>query len=209
MKQAHKVRQPYVVDFDDYCDNVMPELEVLDELKKTYPAFQVTLFAIPMRCSEAAIEAVRQRNALETWLHLAPHGWRHTRGECLSWDKNEAIDKISIARELGIDMPVFKAPAWLLDEETYEACGELQYAIAAHRKYRILDTATREYIYNGDLYHWNWFEGIHGHLTPVSGNYIRDMHADGRLKFDATRKFSTPTIVAEVIKEVKDAHIDA
>lgn len=154
-----------VVDFDDLCDNTAHTLTVLEDLKVAYPNFKVTLFAIPARCSQATLQHVAQLNEkYGKFIALAPHGWRHTRGECYAWTSEEAIAKIKAAAAMGIDAPLFKAPAWLLDGETYHACEELGYTV-----------------YNPG--HLGITNHVHGHLSNTTGNYIKDMLADGRLAF--------------------------
>lgn len=167
----------WVVDFDDLCDATVGTLDTLDEMKARVPGLKVTLFAIPKRTSEATVAAVRALNAKydAPWLQLAPHGWRHTRGECLSWTSEEAVDKITRAQKQFGDLcaPLFKAPAWLLDGETYEACDKMGVTV-----------------YNpGHLGIKNY---VHGHLSNTAGNYILDMASDGRLEFINDNPFYFP-----------------
>jgi len=171
----------FVVDFDDYCDNTMSDtIGPLIQLKEKYPKLKVTLFTIPSRTSQAAIAAAK---ALGGWVQLAPHGYFHTRGECLAWDDEEAFKKITVAKEMGIDAPIFRAPAWLLDGDTYIACRELDMAVASHNLFRIPQTGVPEYIYNLVGGRKKGTRPVHGHVSPVSGNFIRDMIKDGRLSF--------------------------
>ena len=192
---------PVVIDFDDLCDHTVDTLDILCALRAKHPNFKATVFAIPARCSPETIAKVTQANELvgEKWLQAAPHGWRHTRGECLSWTDQEAEEKISLAYNLGIDATVFRAPAWLLDAHTYEACKRLGYAVASHDEFRIEGTGAREYIYNHRKKHRKRFIGVHGHLTPVMGNFIRDMLDRGDLTFAPDTSFAFPQDVAEVI----------
>ena len=188
----------YIVDMDDFCDLTVPELEVLEGCKKVYSDFKVTLFTIPARTSQFAIDHVRELNNRygHSWILLAPHGWHHTRGECLAWTKEEAIDKINAAREMGIDTPCFRAPGWLLDKETYDACIELDYVVASHTDMRIVVPGAREYVYNDVRYRGKGTRAVHGHMTNVSGNYIRDLDAKGTLTFGGSQapKFGWPNI---------------
>lgn len=183
----------YCVDFDDYCDVVVDRLDLLVALKEKIPPLLVTLYTIPQRTSAASIAAAK---ALGSWVQLAPHGWRHTRGECLSWTSDEAVDKISLARDMGIDAPIFRAPAWLLDAEVYDACKSLGYAVASHKTFRITDTTVPEYIYN---WRGSGVKGVHGHMTQVSGNYIEDMLKDGRLDLPASASFVFPQSIAKEV----------
>jgi hypothetical protein len=184
----------YCVDFDDFCDTTLDTLDLLEDLKKAHPNFKVTLFTIPQRTSDSSIANAKARG---DWLQLAPHGWRHTRGECLAWTCEEAVAKIKDAARRGIDAPVFRAPGWLLDGDVYQACRELGYAVASHSVYRIPNTGVSEYVYN--MFRKRDLTSIHGHLTDCGFGYIKDMHAKGELHF---RKgiFKFPQEVAHVVR---------
>jgi len=197
----------HCVDFDDLCDNVKVQsfrekpvylVDFLHAWKKECPALKVTLFAIPQRLIPENIRIFKL--AVGEWVKLAPHGWRHTRGECLGWNKAEALDKLQRARDMGLDAPVFRAPGWLINNETYEACGELGLVVASHDELRIPNTGVKEYIYNRHLGHVpTTLRCIHGHLTPVSGNWIYDMHAASQLSFPAKSEFVWPWEAAKII----------
>lgn len=164
-----------VVDFDDYCDATVHTLDLLADIKRAHPKFKVTLFAIPARCSSTTIEMAKHVDAKYggNWLQLAPHGWRHTRGECYYWTSEEAIDKITRAANRGIDAPLFKAPAWLINDETVAACKSINYIV-----------------YNpGHLGIENY---VHGHLSDTTGNFIYDMLAQGQLTFAPDCEFLWP-----------------
>lgn len=172
----------YVVDFDDYCDASIGELRHLQRLRDEYEDFKVTLFTIPhpSRTSDATIAAAK---SLGDWVSLAPHGWWHSRGECLSWTEEEALKKIGAARERGIDAPIFRAPAWLLDGEVYRACHKLDYVLASHNVYRVPGSGIKEYVYNNVALRKKGTRAIHGHVTPVADNYISDMVENGSFGF--------------------------
>lgn len=205
----------YVVDMDDLCDAVMTQehggrfKHLVDELAKWHdhvPSLKITLFTIPRRTSSETVKAVK---SLGEWVSLAPHGWEHTRGECLSWTKEEAVEKIKMAREMGIDAPIFRAPAWLLDESVYDACGELDYAVASHSTFRIPGTGVREYVYNHHMGREKGVIGVHGHLTPVCGNHIYDMLNDGRLSFPSKCNFIHAHEAAIVVSpNVKPVYVE-
>lgn len=186
----------FVVDFDDLCDNVADNsYEQLTALKERVPTLKVTLFTIPKRVSIATIERFKQLD----WVALAPHGWRHTRGECLAWNVDEAVDKITMAAQMGIDAPVFRAPAWLLDEDVYEACAQLGYVVAAHAQTHVPHDKVRHYIYNSRTGKKAGVRACHGHLTPVSGNFINDMVEDGRLDLPADATYLYPWEAAVIV----------
>lgn len=192
----------YCVEFDDLCDSVMTQddkhmMDFLGEWKDKVPPLKVTLFTIPRRTSAVTIGRLKH---LGDWISLAPHGWEHTRGECLTWTKGECVDKIMAAKEMGIDAPVFRAPGWLLDGEVYDACLELGYTVASHEIYRIPGTQVKEYVYN---LHFGAsparVKRIHGHLTPVSGNWIYDMNEKGELPRDNKATYLFPWECSKII----------
>ena len=180
------VNRQYAVDFDDLTDATVDTLDVLLDVKSQYPTFKVTLFTIPRRTSAFTI---KQAKSLGDWVALAPHGWRHTRGECFAWTDDEAHAKILAAKDMGIDAPIFRAPGWCLDGHVYEACRALNYVVASHETFRIPNTGVPEYVYNLHLGKKRGIRSIHGHLTPVAGNFIRDMFKDGRLSFPVKSDF--------------------
>ena len=168
-----------VVDFDDLCDIVADDsLRYLEQLKEEFPALKVTLFTIPCRTSDKVIKMYKQYD----WVALAPHGWRHTRGECLTWTSEEATSKILAAKDRGIDAPIFRAPGWLIDEETYTACAELGIVVADHKEHNV-DGIAKVYRYNSHTGKAKRVTSAHGHLTPVSGNYIKELLDSGTLQF--------------------------
>jgi len=182
----------YIIDFDDYCDNTVSCLYILEEIKNKYPDFKCTLFTIPSRCNMTTIDRAK---SLGDWIALAPHGYFHTKGECLGWTAEETVDKIRLAAAAGIDAPIFKAPAWLLDAEVYEACKQLDYVVASHKDFRIpfsnrlVAGPVKEYVYNAPNLRLKWTRSIHGHVSNVSGNWIKDMWEDGRISFREGAKF--------------------
>lgn len=192
----------YCVDFDDLCDETAYTLSVLEAIKQQYPTFKATLFAIPKRCSPQLIEEAKKHSE---WLALAPHGWRHTRGECLAWTKPEAESKITLAKDMGIDAPAFRAPAWLLDRETYMACKTLGYTVCDHAIYRIPQEGDVTYTYNLTGGRADKIRSIHGHLTRSSfvNNWILAMMQDGRLRFAPNSEFFYPWEVSVTIAAPK------
>lgn len=196
----------YVCDFDDLTADNVHKLEVLLPLREKFPDFKVTLFTIPNRMTDAAIDKVK---AMGDWLALAPHGWEHTRGECLSWNVAEAKDKIKAAQDMGIDAKIFRAPAWLINGPTYAACDDLGLHVAAHRDYFRSSAGKTEdgvewncvpqYIYNMPSGRKAGVRACHGHITPVADNHILDMATDGRLSFPDKATFIFPWEASVVV----------
>lgn len=191
----------YVVDFDDLTDENVHKLGVLVAVREKWPTFKATIFAIPNRINAANIEQVKHDYP---YLSLAPHGYEHTKGECIAWTKDEALDKIKKAIDKGIDGKSFRAPGWLIARPTYEACEELGLTVCAHRDMYIgRDIA--QYVYNMPNGRASKVRSTHGHITPVMDNHILDMAVDGRLTFPSKVEFIDPCDAAVVIKPVKEA----
>ena len=187
----------YCVDFDDLYDEIADRsLGHLLALKEKYPAFACTLFTIPDRTSDETIAKFKPY----PWIALAPHGWRHTGGECLAWPAHEAEAKILLAKERGIDAPVFRAPGWLINRATYEACRDLNIVVADHSENFLAVPGTKVYRYNDPAWRANDVTPVHGHLTDCAvDNFIENMLADNRLSFADKAEFVQPW---EACKEV-------
>lgn len=189
MSRTHR---PIVLDFDDYCDATVPKLDYLYRLKDKMPGLRCTLFAIPAKCSDATIMAAKKHD----WISLGMHGWRHTLGECWSWTKEEAMTKMKLAEEMGINARVFRAPMWVIDAEVYYAARELGWAVADHKDFRVLKTGVRTYTYNRPIHAPAWTR-VHGHLPNVCDNGIEE--AFDRFVFPADSTFRDVAEVAEVL----------
>jgi hypothetical protein len=191
----------YVVDFDDLTDDVAERsLEFLTGIRKQHPAFQATLFTIPNRTSEDTIAEF----ASYPWLALAPHGWHHTRGECLTWTIHEAVDKITLARQKGIIAPAFRAPAWLIGRPVYEACRDLGIVVCDHKDNYLHVPSCNVYRYNDPAWRAPKIRPVHGHLTNSEAvdNYIGAMIADNRLSFATEAQFKFPWQVSKEMNEL-------
>lgn len=181
----------YCVEFDDLCDTVADRsLEQLLIIKQKYPQFVCTLFTIPNRTSDDTLEKFKAH----PWIALAPHGWHHTRGECLTWPYHEAEAKILLARKRGIDAPAFRAPAWLINRATYEVCRDHNITVCDHLDNFLKVLDTKVYRYNDPAWRKPKIRPIHGHLTDSTAieNFIGNMLTDGRLSFAAKSEFVYP-----------------
>ena len=183
---------------DDLCDATAHRLPLLEAVKARHPQFKVTLFTIPDRTSDETIAKYKEHD----WIALAPHGWRHTRGECLTWTAYEAKAKLMQAKGRGIDAPVFRAPAWLINRPTYEACRDLNITIADHKDNYLHVAHTKVYRYNDPIHRRPKIRTVHGHLTntPHIDNFIEDMAADGRLSFAEKCEFIWPWEAAVAVE---------
>ena len=180
----------YCVDFDDLFDGVADRsLRQLQIVKADHPNFACTLFTIPRRTSDSTIQMFKEH----PWITLAPHGYTHTRGECLHWPHHEATSKLTEARDRGIDAPAFRAPAWLINRATYEACRDLGLVVCDHLDNYLAVDRCRIYRYNDPAGRRPKIRTVHGHLTNCAvDNYIGDMLNDGRLSFATKAEYVTP-----------------
>lgn len=163
-----------ILDLDDLADEWDP-YEMLQTLKESDPAFKITLFAIPRRCSKAFIKKYKQHS---DWIELAMHGWWHTTGETLSWTPEEAKAKMEMAEELGIDARGFKAPKWILSDVARQAAVDLGWYISDHKSARFRPTLEGERRYITDLRLRSKIDQelrLHGHTRNVSGNGIEEV----------------------------------
>jgi len=158
------------MEFDDGCDATVSKIPLLLKLKELMPGLKVTIFMIPNRCSDETIAAFR---ALGHWCALGMHGWEHTLGEQWSITSEEIMDKMQLALARGIDAKVFRAPKWVIDNETYVAAKQLNWVVADHAAFRVLGTGARTYCYNDPALNPKWTR-VHGHLPNVSGNGIEE-----------------------------------
>jgi len=164
-------RPKVIMDFDDLCDAYDP-FNMLCTLKENDPEFKVTLFTIPMRCSK---QLLKKYDKEKEWIELAMHGWWHTYGETLSWTKEEALDKMRISMDMGIDGKGFKAAKWVIDPIVYEAAKELGWYVADHKTNRYRIPSEGERIYISDLRLRDGKERrLHGHTRNVCDNGIEE-----------------------------------
>lgn len=166
-----------VLDFDDLCDQNDP-YDTLVRLHERDPNFKVTLFAIPTRCSESLLS---KYSFIGDWCAIGIHGWRHSRHECLAWTSEETVDKVNRAKSIYPRFaPIFKAPNWEIDKETYAGLKEAGIAVADHiRNIEILPADSPNYIYNMRLRD-DKFNKLHGHIQPWAGTGLTEnLNADG------------------------------
>ena len=189
----------YCVEFDDLCDEVADRsLPHLLLLKEKYPNFVCTLFTIPNRTGPETIAKFKAHS----WIALAPHGWHHTRGECLTWPYHEAEAKIKAAKDKGIDAPAFRAPAWLINRATYEVCRDNNITVCDHLDQYLSVLDTKVYRYNDPMWRKPKIRPVHGHLTDCAvDNFIGIMMEDGRLSFAKQGEFIFPWEAAKRVLE--------
>lgn len=166
-----------ILDFDDLTDTNDP-YDTLAKLHERDEGFKVTLFAIPTRLSDGLLA---KYDSARDWISLGVHGWRHARHECLGWTSEETQDKLNKARTIYSNFaPIFKAPNWEIDVETYAGCKAAGFAVADHlRNIEILPVNQPHYIYNMRLRN-DPFTRLHGHIQPWAGTGLTENpNADG------------------------------
>jgi hypothetical protein len=116
-----------VVNVDDFCDRDWGIMDHLFALREKYPGFKITLFTIPFRTSQAHLQEAKDTG----WIELAVHGLHHSPREMLGLSKSAVLDGFS-----KIDFSVFargfRAPYWLMNEETIDCCNQFRMWIAPH-----------------------------------------------------------------------------
>ena len=119
-----------ILDVDDFAENPGNStdcLEALIEQKQKFFNFKVTLFGIPRFLGkDNSLFFHRVLEQYGDWIEIGLHGWEHTQNECANWTRKEAVEKIDRAYKMGCFVPGFKAPNFIINEETIYAldyCG--------------------------------------------------------------------------------------
>jgi len=102
---------------------------------------------------------------------------------------------------MGINAPVFRAPAWLINRATYEACIDTEMVVADHAENYLHVPGSKVYRYNDPAWRKPKTTPVHGHLTQCAvDNYIEDMIADNRLSFADKATFIWPWQAAKEVE---------
>lgn len=153
--------KPVVFDLDDFCEEIMTEVlwGLLFGLKQRHPKLKVTLFTIPLKCSERWL-----REHKLDWMELHYHGSDHE-------DRDEWMGKTQIDFPYeGLFYKGFKAPWFRMDQITADALSSQGYMISTRRgKFDV--NAKRVYRYNEGKpiiedvwYEQEKFHAIHSHV---------------------------------------------
>lgn len=120
----------------------------------------VNAFCIPNKLGE-----VHMLREIYPWIKFYIHGFEHTHFECLEWTDEKARALLSKAREMGYQ-PVFKAPNYLMDDETALACSYLDIYLVHNPSYIPDMTGLKSYPNNQ-----NWPKHLRAsaHLVPYPG----------------------------------------
>ena len=183
--------KPVVFNLDDFCEEIMkPRFwKLIFRLKDRYPNFKVTMFTIPLRCSEE-------------WLAMVQtYPWSDHR------DRHEWMGKTDI------DLPFqpyfykgFKAPWWRMSQETADAFNREGYLLSTCRGYHDV-TGPRVYRFNEGHPHipMVWYERddyytVHSHVQPMKKS--KDGLPDGTIHSRLMKAFpkNTPFLfISEVV----------
>jgi hypothetical protein len=120
------------VDLDDFCEEYMtPERwQLLQELRRIYPDFKVTMFTIPGKSSPMWLRRVKEEHS---WIEMAVHGTRHEdRSEWLG-SGDEALRRFRWVYNDEIYAKGFKAPWWKLSKEAYVALRQAGFWVATNK----------------------------------------------------------------------------
>lgn len=158
--------RPVVFDVDDFSDqwNCLPELDLL---KKRYPEFRCTAFAIPNKCSRTLLKEVELRG---DWLDIAPHGINHEPNEEMKYIRPQAL--AGFYKNLDFDLWTrgFRPPGWYLNSDVIRVCNELGMWVALHYRDR------KEYGYQCKHGYYACEDRLpywHAHSHDVCGNGIQ------------------------------------
>ena len=159
-----------IVDFDDFHET-SGGLEELQKLKDYYPNFRVTLFTIPLKCSENFLIDIISKI---DWIQLAIHGTTHENQEFGSKDYNYC-NRIMNIYESGFFVRGFKAPHWAASSETMEWLKDNDFWIAIEHPYREnrkripKDIFYYSYMENSQLDEFGEYSRYHNHIDWGNG----------------------------------------
>lgn len=158
-----------IVDFDDFYES-SGGLEELHRLKDYYPGFMVTLFTIPLKCSDKFLEEMQKID----WIQLAIHGTNHVNQEFGDKDY-EYCHKIMDIYKSGFFVRGFKAPHWSASYATMDWLKDNDFWIAIEHPYRENrrrmpdNIAYYSYMSNSKLDEFVEYERFHAHIDWGNG----------------------------------------
>lgn len=191
-----------VLDLDDFAmnpENSGPCMYHLREMKRKYPNFKVTLFAIPFYGGVDNTAFFKEVTKEWPWVQMAIHGWDHaTSMECAEWKYEEAEEKILKAYDTGAFVKVFKAPGWQISRETYMALYKHGFTVADHNESvyvekGILNKDRRPSSLKAYTVDHPWM--VHGHTwdmsnpDPIYRNGIRQIIEEHGVPWDENTNF--------------------
>lgn len=193
-------QQPVVFDVDDLCDdwNCLPQLVAL---KKRYPNFKCTLFAIPRRTSAQ----LRRELARYQWIEVGVHGVTHSPNEELKEMPPEHLDwclgGVLHSRNEGNKYArVFRPPGWFIRPEHVDVLNRRGFSVAIHQRDEktLGPLCSSGYYVCGERPYW------HGHTSgpgqrahSVCGNGIAECLPELLGKWPTSQQFG---FVSEEVK---------
>jgi hypothetical protein len=163
--------QSIYVDFDDFCEEYMtPERwRLLQELRRIYPDFKVTMFTIPGKSSALWLRQVKKEHA---WIEMAVHGTTHEDPSEWLASGEEALQRFRQVYDGEIYARGFKAPGWKLSKGAYNALRQAGFWVATNRTNAFAkpnDPLNYKYddgdeVLPGVHYRHPFFDAWHGHV---------------------------------------------
>jgi len=199
-----------VLDFDDFSV-LNNRMDLLMQLKESYPKLKVSLFTIPYDFafeSQPAGRILRDKTLamIKTqldWIELIPHGLIHFPKEFEKCDyetmKLKVIPAIDEAfKKDGLPyVKGFKAPYWLWNEEVIRALDDEDWWGAIDKKNYYLSKPKKYYVYThriDEVFSLSSLDvlKLHGHITNVSANGIERCFTNlFKMPTDAEFKFAS------------------
>ncbi len=161
------MKKAVVFNVDDFCDNEWGLMDCFEAMKARYPKFKVTLFTISFKISHEHLVTMAEAG----WIETAVHGFNHIpnkdmRGEMLTLSKEKVLEGFS-KLDFSLFTRGFRAPYWLMSEETIECCNQFGMWVAIHHTKNPVEwrsLAKHGYYYPRNT---NAFECWYGHTYDI------------------------------------------
>ena len=201
-----------VLDFDDFSV-LNNRLDLLMQLKASYPTLKVSMFTIPCDIAyeqdvSARIMRVKTLEAVKKqldWIEIIPHGLIHMPREFEKCDYDtmkicmkaidEAFKKDGLPYVKG-----FKAPYWLWNKEVVRALDDEGWWGAVDRNNLKMEMPKRFFVYNYTIDEPFFLAKnvdlmkLHGHITPEKNNIERCFVNLFRMPNDVEFKFASECV---------------
>jgi len=151
---------------DDFSDRHYRCVEEMFALKKRYPKFKVTLFAIPFKTSEDHLSEMKKLD----WVELAVHGFKHNSNDEMLLLSRDEIIKFFSRVDFATFVKGFKAPGWRINKTGVEICNELGLWIALHRKHLL---SLAPLCSNGFYVYGRRYDAWHSHAGDAEDNWVK------------------------------------